>query len=301
MVAAGEIEARGRTRARKYRLARKRVVRSVFPITSSTAEHEVWGRVVSPHMAGVPNNVARICAYGFQEMFNNVLDHSESQTAGVDVSIGPGIVQLEVYDFGIGLWAKVMRDLGYEDVRDVVLQLAKGKLTTDPARHTGEGIFFTARMFDQFGLYAGRHYWACESGGRDWLLEDRKGIQGTAVRMIISPLTSRTEQEVFDRYSSDDDYAFSRSEVPVLLAEFSEDPLVSRSAARRVVAHLDRFREVVLNFKGVESIGQPFADEIFRVYANENPAVRLIPINTSPSIRRMISRAQGGRIVSAGN
>ena len=31
-----------------------------------------------------------------------------------------------------------------------MLELSKGKLTTDSANHSGEGIFFTSRMFDVF-------------------------------------------------------------------------------------------------------------------------------------------------------
>jgi len=33
--------------------------------------------------------------------------------------------------------------------------LAKGKLTTDPKRHSGEGIFFSSRMFDEFDILSG--------------------------------------------------------------------------------------------------------------------------------------------------
>ena len=38
------------------------------------------------------------------------------------------------------------------DERHAILELSKDQLTTDPARHTGDGIFFTSRMFDSFDL-----------------------------------------------------------------------------------------------------------------------------------------------------
>jgi hypothetical protein len=45
----------------------------------------------------------------------------------------------------------------------------------------------------------------------------------------------------------------------------------------------------VLDFKGVRSIGQGFADEIFRVFAKSHPHITLKPENLSPALRPMIS------------
>ena len=67
--------------------------------------------------------------------------------------------------------------------------------------------------------------------------------------------------------------------------------LISRSQAKRVLSRFDHFQEVLLDFKGVNSIGQAFADEIFRVFKRSHPEVRVIAINISPDIARMIRRA----------
>ena len=66
---------------------------------------------------------------------------------------------------------------------------------------------------------------------------------------------------------------------------------LSRSEARRLVHGLERFREVVLDFGGVELVGQGFADEVFRVWARQNPEVALIPIAMSPPVAFMVERA----------
>ena len=79
----------------------------------------------------------------------------------------------------------------------------------------------------------------------------------------------------------------------VRLLRIGKESLVSRSQAKRLLARLDRFEEVVLDFDGINSIGQAFADEIFRVFQNEHPEVRLIPVNESPEVARMIRRATG--------
>ena len=41
----------------------------------------------------------------------------------------------------------------------------------------------------------------------------------------------------------------------------SEDFLVARSQAKRLLERFDRFEEVVLDFDGVRQVGQGFADE----------------------------------------
>jgi hypothetical protein len=53
----------------------------------------------------------------------------------------------------------------------------------------------------------------------------------------------------------------------------------------------DRFTEVVLDVTEVDDIGPAFADEIFRVFANEPPQVRITSLNANASVSRMIRRA----------
>ena len=49
---------------------------------------------------------------------------------------------------------------------------------------------------------------------------------------------------------------------------------------------------VVLDFAEIESIGQGFADEIFRVYCREHPEVDISFIHVNSSIRRMIDHVR---------
>src|SRR5688500_15597664 len=76
------------------------------------------------------------------------------------------------------------------------------------------------------------------------------------------------------------------------LASFGDESLVSRSSARRVLARAERFDEVLLDFAGIRAVGQAFADEIFRVFANVHPDVNLTHINTSDQVAAMIRRAR---------
>jgi hypothetical protein len=57
----------------------------------------------------------------------------------------------------------------------------------------------------------------------------------------------------------------------------------------------DCFREAVLDFSGIDFIGQGFADETFRVFALANPRTRLIPVNCTETVEKMIAHV-GGKV-----
>lgn len=63
--------------------------------------------------------------------------------------------------------------------------------------------------------------------------------------------------------------------------------LVTRSQAKQLVAIIDTCAEVVLDFAGVESIGQGFADELLRVWPLAHPDVQVVITGTNPTVRRM--------------
>jgi len=111
------------------------------------------------------------------------------------------------------------------------------------------------------------------------------------VVMKLSNNTSRTSKQVFDRFTSDDDYGFTKTVVPVKLTQYGDDKLVSRSQAKRLLTRVDKFKTVIFDFSDVESVGQAFADEVFRVFANRHPEMELIPINANKDVKQMINRA----------
>ena len=126
----------------------------------------------------------------------------------------------------------------------------------------------------------------------DYVLQGDPTLPGTLVSMTLSNHTSRTTRKVFDKFTTGADYGFTKTVVPVNLARYGDDNLVSRSQARRLLARVDRFRTVVLDLKGVESIGQAFADEVFRVFPAEHPETQVLAINARSAVKRMISRAR---------
>jgi DNA-binding Lrp family transcriptional regulator len=294
LIEAGVIEGVGNTRARKYVIKEQVLASFETEIVQGLAEDRLWREHVETVTTALPRNVAGICYYGFTEMVNNAVDHSGGTKLAVSISRSGESLKITVYDNGVGIFEKITRELGLENHRHAILELAKGKLTTDPAHHTGEGIFFSSRMFDEFGILSGALFFSHVEPGGDWLIEHSKQDEkGTVVQMRISANSTRTAKEVFDRYASEaDDYGFVKTIVPVSLLRYGTENLISRSQAKRLLARFERFREVVLDFEGVPEIGQAFADEIFRVYTKEHPEVKLTAIRANPEVEKMIRRAR---------
>lgn len=291
----GILSASGNTRNRKYELMPIEGARLAHEIKPGMQEDKVWREDVSPVLSGLKDNVLTICQYGFTEIFNNALEHSEGKSVTTRVGLWPDIVVILVTDDGVGIFNKIQRDLHLDDPLHALLELSKGKLSTDPQHHTGEGIFFTSRALDKFVILSGRLRFVHLESGPDFMFEDTEGSSGTLVTMEISRSSTRLLKDVFDDYSvGSESFGFDRTVVPVALAKYGDEKLVSRSQARRLLARFERFREVILDFDKVEYIGQAFADEVFRVFQNEHPNVTLICLNENEEIRRMVERVRVG-------
>ncbi len=293
MVEEGILEASGRTRARVYRLRVVAEHKVQVDIAQRPAEHEVWQVHLAPSATSLPKNVLDICQYGFTEMFNNAVEHSEGNAVDVRLKLTYASAQIDVDDDGIGIFTKIKNGLNLSNEREAILELTKGKVTTDPVAHSGEGIFFTSRMFDQFNILSGRLIFGHHSAGDDWFADMATVVRkGTAIRMQIAANCPRTAREVFDNYTSDiDSPAFDKTHVPVGLLCVGDQNVVSRSQAKRLLAGMDRFKEIMLDFTGVENIGQAFADEVFRVFQNQSPGVRIGYIRANRRVEGMIRRA----------
>lgn len=298
LVVEGAVSVSGQGRGKRYRLAALAEWHEQYRLGPDLGEDSVWRKDVAPRVAGLPGNVLAIWQYGFTEMFNNVIDHSGARFASLTMTKTAVSTRLRLFDDGIGIFKKIQEAMGLDDERHAVLELAKGKFTTDPARHSGEGIFFTSRMFDRFSISSGSVYFSHDFGAKeDWILEGDAASGGTLVQMELDNHTSRTVKKVFDQFTTDDDYGFTKTVVPVELMRYGDDSLVSRSQAKRLLNRFDRFKVVVLDFKGVESVGQAFADEVFRVFRDGHPEIDIVPINASSAVKQMISRA---RVLGAG-
>ena len=121
---------------------------------------------------------------------------------------------------------------------------------------------------------------------KDIFIEEKKNIEGTEVSFSISRRSKRSLEEAFSRFAPEEfGYSFEKTKV---LVRLYHQNYVSRSEAKRLLYGLDKFSEIILDFKGVNSIGQGFADEIFRVFKKAHPAIEISTENVSSTIEVMI-------------
>jgi len=300
LVQEGLVEATGTTRARVFKLKTLVSVERRFD-RPGLEEDVVWREFVAPHVADLPENVRSIWRYGVTEMINNAIDHSGSAQVQISVQRNALWTEVVVADEGEGIFVKIQRAFGLHDPRESILELAKGKLTTAPEAHTGEGIFFASRVMDRFEIES-HHLRFCHGvSNDDSIAEQAADTPGTRVRMRLANNSPRVMREVFEAYTNPDEFSFDKTVVPLRLAQYEGEKLVSRSQAKRVSHRFERFKRVELDFAGVSEIGQAFADELFRVFANAHPTISITALNVEPAVAQMIKRATVAREAQAKN
>ncbi len=261
-------------------------------------EHEVLDDImrVSTLLKRIPENVRSIFNYAFSEMLNNAIDHSKSKNAEVTVVEDDNhSLKFEVRDYGIGVFRNVMRDRGLATEVEAMQDLLKGKTTTAPQAHSGEGIFFTSKSADIFVLESYNYRLRIDNTINDIFFEELANeTPGTKVTFEISSLSKKHLINMFAHYQSDPDVpAFDKTEIQIRLYTMGTI-YVSRSQARRLLTGLEKFRTINLDFDRVPAIGQAFADEIFRVFQSKYPDIILNPQNMNEAVTFMISRAIAG-------
>ena len=206
----------------------------------------------------------KIVRYAFTEMLNNAVDHSKSGNCIIELLIDSYQISFRIRDFGIGLFYSIFTKFDLDDENAAVGELLKGKTTTMEEKHTGEGIFFTSKASDVIFFRSHKIKLSFDNQKKDVFVEEMKFIKGTEVVFSISRRSKKKLDEIFSYFAPEEfDYRFDRTTALVKL--FHQD-YVSRSEAKRLLYGLDKFKEIILDFKGVKSIGQGFADEIFRVF-----------------------------------
>ena len=257
-------------------------------------EDIVWTKEFTPYLSLLPN-ASSLASYCFTEIANNASEHSGGTVANFFVVQDENKTTINITDDGMGIFRKIAMSFNLDDMRFALLELSKGKLTTDPDNHTGEGIFFSSRMCDSFIITAnGLQFFHSDTSTLD-LLEDQIVVDqvGTSVWMRIQRDTSRTTKQVLDSFaSSGQSFDFARTIVPVKLATIGSERLVSRSQAKRLTANLDKVKIVALDFTGIQEIGQGFADQVFRVFARAHPDIQLHVQNATTDVEQMITRAK---------
>lgn len=256
-------------------------------------EHEIMDELKAKALFFplLKRNVQDIINFGFSEMLNNAIDHSESKNIEATIYKDGGYLYFEVNDLGIGVFRSIKTKKNLSSELDAIQDLLKGKTTTMPQAHSGEGIFFTSKMADLFLLESYDYRLRIDNEIPDIFVEPVKPVKrGTRVTFKIHLNSKRHASDVFRKYvSNPDTLAFDKTDVQIRLYTMGTVH-VSRSQARRVLNGLDKFKKIVLDFDRVPTVGQGFADEIFRVFQRRHPDIEIEAVHTNEAVQFMIDR-----------
>jgi len=257
------------------------------------AEHIVLEDIErrSQFRQSLSENVKSIFEYAFSEMLNNAIEHSRSKNVHVRVEKRAENLVFSVNDFGVGVFRNVMQKRRLQSELEAIQDLLKGKTTTQPQAHSGEGIFFTSKVADIFSLESFGQKLTIDNILQDVFIETVKpSKRGTKVFFQIACDSQKHLNDIFRAYQTDPaEFAFDKTEIQIRLYTLGTVH-VSRSQARRVLSGLEKFKSIVLDFDKVPTIGQAFADEIFRVFKNKHPDIHITPINMNETIRFWVER-----------
>lgn len=264
-------------------------------INTNVSEDRVYQDIEnkSPIIKNLPENISSILFYAFTEMLNNAIDHSGSKNIEVELTNKDGVLEFIVEDFGIGVFRKVMKKKKLQSEIDAIQDLLKGKTTTSPQAHSGEGIFFTSKIADLFILESFGYRLRVDNTLPDVFIEEvPEQKRGTRVTFQLDDKSKKHLNDVFKKYQTDpSEYAFDKTEVKVKLYTMGTI-YISRSQARRILSGLEKFKSIVLDFDKVPTVGQAFADEIFRVFQARHPEITIKPINMVETVEFMIKRVE---------
>jgi anti-sigma regulatory factor (Ser/Thr protein kinase) len=292
LTALGWLVRAGTSRKPRWRLGVLRQVVQRYALCG-LAEDLPWRRDFAPSFELAPT-VARLAQHVFMELVNNAIDHSGGTSVTVSMRQTALHVQLLVSDDGVGLFERVEQAHAIADPALAMFELAKGRLTSQPGRHAGRGLFYAARAADVLDVHANRNgYQHRGLDGRGWLRARAAAHRGTTVFAGIALDTERTLDAVMRSASADGaGYALERICVPLRLLAGDGGALDSRAQARRVMTRLAPFKQVDLDFAGVADIGHSFADELFRVLPATQPRLALHAIHADAPVARMIEMAR---------
>lgn len=287
----GELYKSGATRAAKYHLydaaAESRQFKKTLKLASldENQVYELMATLLNLKSA-LPDNLQTIVNFGFTEMLNNAIDHSMAKTCDVEVSIDAAKIEFEIRDRGIGVFHSIASRLQLEDEHSAMIELIKGKTTTMPEAHSGEQIFFSARAADRFSLRSHQIEIVWDKYRQDTFVSQPRYLEGTWVRFSLNRSSRTRLEEVFSRFAPREyDFEFCRT---LIMIKLLKTEYISRSEAKRLVVNLEKFREVELDFREVDLVGQGFADEVFRVFQRRHPDIKIITTNTNAAIEAMI-------------
>ena len=118
----------------------------------------VWTNDINPKLQ-LPENATRIWNYCVTEILNNAIDHSDAASISIEIKKSATTTEIAIYDSGVGI-----------------------------SRHSGQGIFFSSRMVDNFYIFSRGTFFSHDiKREHDWLTHGESNLSQDRKRSDCLP------------------------------------------------------------------------------------------------------------------
>ncbi len=291
LIKGGEIIKTGNTKQTLYYLADEKNKSLFFKLSKDLDEFFTWEKHLEQDFTSLDKHVYSIIEYYTTEVINNAIDHSQGKQLTVKTFWDAKNITITIIDDGIGVFDKIRQGFHLDNINESLLELSKGKITTDPENHTGEGLFFSSKAADVFTIEANGLLFCIDNLIKDWYIASSDTKIGSKISLQIARDAPQELSDIFLKFQSDDNLEFDKTEIYVDLALLAGDRLISRSQAKRITRNLENFTHITLDFKKVNIVGQGFVDQVFRVYQSQHPGTTITYCNANDEVKFMITRS----------
>jgi len=282
------VVAEGKTRDRTYHLRPQVNFNSTLQLNSEFLPYEIVNEKFLVHLKSLPKNIYGICEYSLEALLNNIVDHAEASNMYFKLFLTLDDLHIIIRDNGNGLFEKIKSKLNLRNIQSAVLEIGKGKVTTDPESHSGYELYTVIHLFDKVKIDANGISLTYEKENNLWGIEISEQKKGTRIHLQINPESKRTCEQTFLRIFNNN----NRVSIPInLLKRPGNNSVNSRLQANCIFNNIDNINEIEFDFNNINLIGPAFADELVRKTKLKNKTASIKWINCNETIDLLMKHA----------
>ncbi len=288
LISEDRVVAYGKTRDRFYELKPLVNFAKTVDIKNSFFPDEILKKQILPNLNSVALNIYEICEFSIMALLSNALDHAQATKLHYKLYVSPNDVHFVLSDNGIGIFENLNNSLILEDIQVAAIEIAKGRITTDPQNHGGDELMTVIHLFDKVTIDSSGICLTYYNKKNEWTVTRSSQQKGTRIHLEIKSNSRRTCQEIF-RQIFDRENKLVR--IPVNLVRSDGEQVNSRIQAQSLLHNIKDLTEIEFDFKNIELIGPAFADELVRKTKEKNQIANIKWTNSTKMVDVLMSRA----------
>jgi len=289
LIADKQVIAHGKTRDRFYELRPQVNFNKTFEINNDFSTEELIKKSIVPNLRSLKDNIREIILFSMAAILNNCVEHSKSSKLYFKLYFTYNDLHIVVRDNGKGIFGNIKSNLSLASTQLSAIELAKGRITTDPINHSGDELYAVIKLFDNVKIESNGISLNYINYNQEWSLNHSFQQHGTRIHLKIDPSSKRSCKEIFENLFT---VKYSTLCIPINLLKLPGYDLVnSRAQANNVLRNIKDFKIIEFDFNNIDLIGPAFADELIRKIKTDNQSADIQWINSNNTVDLMMSRA----------